>query len=296
MILVCYDKAIVEVPMKPLLKWAGGKARLAEPIAEAFGGPCRGRYMEPFCGSGAVFLHLRSRDRVRGALLADVNGKLMAYHQAIRDDVGGVLAALGAFPVEPGWQERFYEIREAYNRGPFEGPEHAARFVWLNRAAFNGLYRENRSGIFNVPVGRYNHLALPAPEHVRAVSALLQGVELVTASFHEVMGQAGPGDHVYCDPPYVPLTATANFTGYSKEEFGPKQQADLAWAARAAAAAGARVVLSNHDLPVVRQELYPQAAGFEHVARPEVARSISRAGATRGKVAEVIARIGPQAA
>jgi DNA adenine methylase len=278
--------------MRPLLKWAGGKARLAPRIREAFGAPCEGTYFEPFCGSGAVFFHLRAEGHVAHAVLSDVNPKLVAAHVAVRDRVEQVLRALERLPQED-WKERYYDVREAFNAGPWEGPEHAARFFWLNRAGFNGLYRENRRGAFNVPVGRYRRLSLPSPERFRQVSAALQGVELVTASFEAVLKRVAPGDHVYCDPPYVPLSVTASFTSYQKQAFGPEQQEALARHARRAAIRGARVVLSNHDLPLVRRELYPVDRGFEHVARPRVSRAISRKGSSRGPVGEVIARIGP---
>jgi DNA adenine methylase len=276
--------------MKPLLKWAGGKARLADQIAAAFGGPCRGTWYEPFLGSGAVFLHLRAAGLVERAVLADANDKLVAVHTAVRDDVEGVLRALGQLPTLD-WRERYYEVRESYNFGPHGGAEHAARFLWLNRAGYNGLYRENKKGEYNVPCGSYSALKLPEPEHFRAVSALLQGVELLAAPFHDVVRLADEGDHVYCDPPYVPLTETACFTGYCSLPFGLSEQKRLAYEARKAAYKGAIVVLSNHDLPVVRNELYPAAGGFRHVARPRVARAISRG--ARGSVPEVIAAIGP---
>jgi DNA adenine methylase len=276
--------------MKPLLKWAGGKARLAVQIDDAFGVRCSGTYFEPFVGSGAVFLHLRSLGRVKRAVLSDANPKLVAVHQAVRDDVDGLLEALSTLPIAD-WTARYYEVRESYNAGPFSGPLHAARFIWLNRAGYNGLYRENRRGEFNVPVGRYNELRLPDPDHFRSVSALLRDTEICAAPFADVMARAGAGDHVYCDPPYVPLSATACFTGYVGSGFGHPDQVALARSAKRAARAGAVVVLSNHDLPVVRDVLYPRRQGFRHVARPQVNRAISRG--PRGSVAEVIAAIGP---
>ena len=278
--------------MKPIMKWAGGKARLAEQIADAFGGPCEGTYYEPFLGSAAVYLHLKSKGLVNRAVLGDANDKLIEVHRAVRDDVEGLLARLDELPTGEDWREHYYDLREAYNNGPPKGTLHAARFIWLNRAGFNGLYRENKKGKFNVPVGRYTKLSIPKPEHFRAVSELLQGAELVTGSFEQLMREPGEQDHVYCDPPYVPLSETACFTGYCKAPFGIKEQKELALVARKAAFKGARVVLSNHDLPVVRNELYPSASGFQHVARPRVARAISRAARSRGRVAEVIAAIG----
>lgn len=278
--------------MKPILKWAGGKARLAAQIAAAFTNPCEGSYFEPFMGSGAVFLHLKTRGLIRRAVLSDANDKLIAAHKAVRDDVDGVLKALADLPMSD-WRERYYDVRKAYNEGPFEGNAHAARFFWLNRAGYNGLYRENRSGQFNVPLGRYAELKLPEEQHFREISALLQDTELLSAGFHEVLDRAGPGDHVYCDPPYVPLSSTACFTGYCSSPFDNEQQRSLARCARKAAGAGATVVLSNHDLPFVRDELYPPHEGFRHIARPLVARAISRG--ARGRVSEVIAAIGPLA-
>lgn len=281
--------------MKPLLKWAGGKARLAPRICAAFTNPCPGTYLEPFAGAGAVALYRLSQGHVTQVVLSDVNHKLIAVHRAVRDQVDDVLTELDALPKDD-WRERFYAVREAFNAGPFDGPAHAARFIWLNRAGFNGLYRENRSGDFNVPVGRYSRLALPDPGHFREMAELLRGVTLLSVDFREAMARAGRGDHVYCDPPYVPLTATANFTGYSKSPFGLREQHALAAAARQAALRGAEVVLSNHDTELVREHIYPVTEGFRHVARPQVARAISRSSDRRLAVGEVIAAIGPRAA
>lgn len=278
--------------MKPLMKWAGGKSRLAEQIAEAFGEPCKGTFFEPFVGSAAVFLYLYTTGRVKRAVLSDANPKLIEVHRAVRDDVEAVLRELDALPTDD-WRERYYEVRDAYNEGPWRGARHAARFLWLNRAGYNGLYRENRSGRFNVPVGRYARLSLPGAEHFRAVAKALRNTEIVCADFAEVMAGAGEGDHVYCDPPYVPLSETACFTGYCAEPFGIAEQKRLALSARRAAFKGARVVLSNHDLPVVRNELYPESGGFQHVSKPRVARAISRKATRRQAVTEVIAAIGP---
>ena len=275
---------------KPLLKWAGGKSRLAVDICEAFREPCSGTYFEPFVGSAAVFLDRRARRRIGKAVLSDVNSKLVETHRAVRDDVDGVIRALERIGTA-NWRERYYDVREAYNTGPWDGPDHAARFIWLNRACFNGLYRENRHGGFNVPIGSYTRLAIPEPAQFWEVSRLLQGVELVAGGFAAVLDRVRPGDQVYCDPPYVPLTATANFTGYSKEPFGPNEQMSLAQEAVRIGALGATVVLSNHDTPYVREHLYTDVAGFR-VSRIDVSRAISRDGASRRPVGEVIAAIG----
>lgn len=279
--------------MKPLLKWAGGKARLAPEISGAFDGPCRGTYVEPFLGSGAVFLHRRAAGEIVGdAVLGDANPKLIAFHTAIRDAVDDVLAEIAALPSED-WRAQYYIVREAFNAGPHDGPAHAARLLWLNRAGFNGLYRENQQGRFNVPCGSYKALRLPEETRVREVSAALEGVELVPGGFRDVMHRAGRDDQVYCDPPYVPLTRSADFTTYCQGGFDMVDQRALALEAQRAAFRGASVVLSNHDLPIVRTQLYPTSGGFRIHARPEVGRSISRSVNSRKPIHEVIARVGP---
>ncbi|MFT6234219.1 MAG: DNA adenine methylase [Myxococcota bacterium] len=279
--------------MKPILKWAGGKARLAPTISEAFRTKCKGTYYEPFIGSAAVYLHRKTAGEVSTAVLADINPKLVHVHCAIRDCLDDVLEELSKLPRE-GFEAHYYGVREQFNVGPYEGALHAARFIWLNRACFNGLYRENKKGFFNVPVGRYKKVSLPPVAAFRAVSEALQDAEIRVADFREIVALAGPNDQVYCDPPYVPLTATANFTGYAKGAFADAEQRALAYLARKAALSGALVVLSNHDTPYVVDDLYTKKAGFKHVARPRVARAISRAAAGRVKVGEVIASIGPR--
>lgn len=277
---------------KPLLKWAGGKSRLASQICDAFDSGCEGTFFEPFVGSAAVYLYRQSQGRVAEAVLSDVNPKLVALHRAVRDRVDDLLDELERLGTED-YRERYYDIRTAFNEGPHEGPAHAARFIWLNRAGFNGLYRENKKGQFNVPVGRYKRLSIPSEEDFRRVSELLQPAELRVGGFEEIMKAAGRRDQVYCDPPYVPLNATAAFTSYAGGGFGLDAQQALAHAAMKAAFRGAQVVLSNHDLPLVRNELYKESCGFRHVARPMVGRAISRKVKSRKKIKEVIASIGP---
>ena len=277
--------------MKPVLKWAGGKARLADRIADVFGRQCKGTYYEPFLGSAAVFLRLKTLGLVGRAVLSDVNAKLVAVHTSLRDNVDAVLVELARLPSDD-WQERYYEVRDRFNEGPHNGAEHAARFLWLNRTGYNGLYRENRQGRFNVPRGRYRGVRLPHEDHFREVSALLAEVELRSEPFAEVIRQAGPDDQIYCDPPYVPLDATSRFTDYCRLPFGHAEQLALAEASEAAAERGAHVVLSNHDLPIVREQIYPEARGFVHARDFGVRRAISCS--ARRQVRELIVEIRPE--
>lgn len=276
--------------MKPLLKWAGGKSKLVHRIAELFpSGVCSGTYYEPFLGSGSVFLHLRAWGKVERAVIGDINPKLVAFHIAIRDEVENVLDAMDNLPVT---NKDYYSVRDQFNTGEHVGAEHAALFVWLNRAGFNGLYRENRDGHNNVPVGNYDVVRLPGHDHVRRVSELLQGVDIRVSHFGPVIDEAGKNDLVYCDPPYIPLSETAMFTDYCSSPFGVDENLSLAKSAWCAARRGAAVVLSNHDTDAVRQHLYPESEGFRHES-VQVSRTIGQSG--RGRVAEILARIGPGA-
>lgn len=274
----------------PLLKWCGGKTKLAPAIDEAFGGPCRGRYIEPFLGSGSVFLYRVAAGRVSASnvALSDVNAKLMSFHRAVRDQWLSVSSCLALLPWTGPWRDAYTEIRAAFNAPGQSEIAQAARFVWLNKACFNGLYRENKAGHFNVPIGSYKTLSLPTPVHFGEVSRALQGAHLTARSFATAMLDVVAGDQVYCDPPYVPLNQTASFTTYSAGGFGQVQQKDLAVAARVAVKRGARVVLSNHDLPIVR-ELYE---GFEF-RELQVKRSVSCKGASRKPVGELLIIGGP---
>jgi DNA adenine methylase len=281
--------------MRPLVKWAGGKAKLADRIDAAFETRCTGTYFEPFCGGAAVFLYRRAKGNVGPAVLADANARLIGMYRAVQRDVEAVIDALAAMPELQGdaWPDTYYAVRAAFNADADGGPEQAARLLWLNRGCFNGLYRENRGGSFNVPVGRNKAMAPPRDDVVREVARLLEGVELLVAPFDVTLARAGAGDQVYCDPPYVPSLDGGGFTSYKSGGFDDAAQQALADAVVAAAARGATVVVSNHDTPAVRRELYPAARGFQVVEPLEVRRSISRHGPTRGPVAEVIARIGP---
>lgn len=281
--------------MKPVLKWCGGKARLAPTIAATLG-YCEGTYFEPFLGGGAVFLYLKARGLIDKAVLADANPKLMNVYRALRDDYAGLMAELDTLAQTVGddWKDYYYPIRVCFNDKPpnFEVPSpattrYAALLLWLNRACFNGLYRENRSGKFNVPVGSYKALNFPSPAAFLEVSTALQGVELLAQGFDVTMALPRRGDVVYCDPPYVPLGVDGGFTSYTRDGFTLDDQRSLAWWAGEAAGKGARVVLSNHDLPIVR-ELYE---GFE-LTSLQAARSISAGGSSRGKVGEVLAVAG----
>lgn len=270
---------------RPFLKWAGGKTRVVPRIRAALDGVAGERLVEPFVGSGAVFLNL---PRFRRLLIADVNADLVALYRIVHTQLDALIAETRPlFTPSHNTRDAYERLRAELNAAPVGGIARAARFVYLNRHGFNGLCRYNAAGSFNAPFGRYVGPGFPEAElratHTRLAEA--EQVEILHTDFRAVFAdRLAPGDVVYADPPYVPLSATASFTSYAADGFGAADQQALAAAARAAAARGIPVLLSNHDTPVVRA-LYEGA----HITSFPVRRSISRDGATRGDVAEVLA-------
>ncbi len=279
--------------MEPFLRWPGGKRRQAERIAARFIGRCEGTYYEPFMGSGAVFFHLRAEGRLPGhVVLSDINRRLMLSYLALRDDPTGVIEFMDWLPWGVDWRDNYFGIRKAYNEFADREPitSLCANLIWLNRAGFNGLYRENRKGEYNVPKGSATRLARPSREHLLAASALLQGTDLRVEPFHRVGRTAGEYSWIYADPPYVPTSATS-FTSYASTPFDAWSHRRLADHLQAAVDRGAAVVTSNADAPTVRLGLYPERKGWAHEVISE-RRSIGATGESRGTVRELLAFAG----
>ena len=276
---------------RPFLKWAGGKTQLLPQLRVA--APRRiDTYYEPFLGGGALFFALQAEQRFKRAVLSDSNAELINAYQQVRDQIDDLIAALAVHRrkyIEADAADRkayYYRIRAKRPTCPVG---RAARLIFLNKTCFNGLYRVNGSGRFNVPHGRYKNPAICDEGGLQAASRALQGVELLTADFAEAVQAAGPGDFVYCDPPYVPLSQTASFTAYTAADFGPAEQSRLAATAESLRARGAALLLSNSGHPDVAQ-LY-QDGGFQ-LETVEAARAINSNGAARGAVAEYLIHAG----
>jgi DNA adenine methylase len=271
-------------PGDPFLKWAGGKRKVVPHLLELLPERC-GCYHEPFVGGGALFFNLAAAQPspFAGAVLADGNQRLMRCYRAVRDEVEQVIRLLELYQVAHG-EDFFYKLR-ATDVDQGTDYEVAAWLIYLNRTAFNGLYRVNSKGGFNVPFGRYKAPVVCHAEHLRACSGLLQGVGLHDQGFDAVGERAQSGDVVYFDPPYVPLSDTASFTAYTRAGFGPDDQLRLRDLAVELAGRGITVLLSNHDTPAVR-ELY-DPVHFELRVVP-VARAINSKASKRGKVDELV--------
>jgi DNA adenine methylase len=265
---------------RPFLKWAGGKTQLADAII-ARRPPSFDVYHEPFVGSGAVFFALVRRGLVRRAVLSDINWELIETFIAIRDSVTDVMAILAEFPYS---RQFYYELRDRDPR-TLDRAERAARMIYLNKTGYNGLYRVNHQGKFNVPFGRYSNPTYYDPETLLAASRALQHAELRCEPFTAITQRAQPGDWVYFDPPYVPVSETANFTAYQAGGFGIAEQTLLRDICRTLTANNVFVTLSNSDTPIVHQ-LY--STGEFHIERLQARRAINCNATRRGPVFEVL--------
>lgn len=268
--------------MKPFLKWAGNKYPLIEQIKALL--PPGRRLVEPFVGSGALFLNTNFDEYI----LADVNADLInLYQQVQRLGPTFIEFARRFFRPENNNPDAYYRLRDRFNQLEL-GTEKAALFIYLNKHCYNGLCRYNRRGKFNVPFGRYVKPYFPETEllifHARAQKASFR-----VQPFEVTLMSAQDGDVVYCDPPYVPLSATANFTSYSMARFGDSEQQRLAELAVNLADQNIPVIISNHDTIFTRQ-VYRRASRLLFFP---VQRYISRNGAKRAKANELLAVFQP---
>jgi DNA adenine methylase len=274
------DSEARSVTAHPFLKWAGGKTALLHEILPRL--PKKiGTYYEPFVGGGAVFFALAFfNGRFKRAVIGDTNRELMQTYEAVAVNVEGVIKRLKEHVYD---EKRYYAVR-AQCWGELQPLAQAARFIYLNRTCFNGLYRVNRQGKFNVPFGHYTNPTICDEENLRAVSHVLRDVSTFTSlDFQNTVLTAERGDAVYFDPPYVPVSETANFTAYSAGGFGPEDQKRLHKVATDLAVRGVHVLLSNSDTPLVRK-LYK---GFK-IERVEAPRRVNSKASKRGNVGELL--------
>lgn len=270
-------------PMRPFLKWAGGKQQLLRQLTPLLP-PSFAGYAEPFVGSGALFFHLRSAGRLHGRVtLADSNPDLINSYRVIRDHIEELIELLAGHGRRHS-REHYYDTR-ALDRGGrrLDAVEQAARTIYLNRTCYNGLYRVNRQGQFNVPMGSYRNPAILQEKVLRAAHAALQGVTLEAVDYRLLQTEFRPGDFVYFDPPYQPSSTTANFTSYTADDFGEDDQRRLAALFRELGERGVYCMLSNSHTPLIR-ELYREF----RVEKVRARRMINSRGDKRGKVEELV--------
>lgn len=271
----------VDAAPAPFLKWAGGKRQLLARILRDVPREI-GTYYEPFIGGGAVFFGLvASGRRFERAVLGDANEELIRCYRAIQSNVEGVVAVLGRHKYE---RDHYYAVRERDPRRLSDAVA-AARVIYLNRCGYNGLYRVNSKGLFNVPFGRYVNPVICDASRLRAAARALAGVRLVHGDFDDTLRGAAERDFVYFDPPYVPLSRTASFTAYAKERFDAEAQTRLADRLRDLGARRVPALLSNSDCRETRL-LYE---GLPRQRVP-VRRAINSVAAGRGAVGELLVK------
>lgn len=298
-----------KVIAEPFLKWAGGKRQLLSQITARLPSDLMQnrvtKYCEPFVGSGAVFFFLTQRFRFARVRICDVNPDLMLAYSTVRDDVVALvdqLRALEDWYLSLGPSERqnyYYQVREQFNLNRSAAELHhsderrvtrTAQLIFLNRTCFNGLYRVNSKGDFNVPFGGYAYPRICDAENLAAVSRALQGVELVQGDFMACDDFIDSDTFVYFDPPYRPLTVSSSFTSYARNGFDDNEQLRLAHYFQTLNGRHARLMLSNSDPQTANpaDEFLTRAyAGF-HIGRVSASRAINSDARKRGKITELL--------
>lgn len=275
---------LLEEKPKPFVKWVGGKRQLLRQFRELGLYPLDGfnpitnTYFEPFVGGGAVFFDLFPKK----AELSDLNKELVTTYNVIKNDVESLIKSLKKHKHD---KEYFLKIR-AKDLNKLSDLEIASRFIYLNRTCFNGMYRVNSRGEFNVPFGKYNNPLICDEENLRRVSKALQKVSIKHQDYKEVLKKAKSGDFIYFDPPYHPVSKTASFTSYTAESFLDKEQIELRDTFVELHKRGCFVMLSNSDAPFIN-EIYSKIKGVK-INKIMAGRAINSKASGRGKITEVL--------
>lgn len=264
----------------PIVKWVGGKRQLMFELLKNMPKDYN-RYFEPFIGGGALFFELQPNN----AYISDMNEELINLYQVVRDNVDELITDLQKHDIS---KEYFMEIRNIDRTEEYQNwsdIKKASRFIYLNRTCFNGMYRVNSKGEFNVPFGHYKNPRILDENNLRNCSHLLQRTEIKQADFSEILKKVKKGDFVYFDPPYVPLNETSSFTSYTKEGFDIDMQFKLRDVCDELDSMGVKFMLSNSDTKLVN-ELY---ANYE-IKKVFASRQINANADGRGKITEVLVR------
>ena len=288
---------------KPFLKWAGGKGQLLSQLAAHLPHQINGEpftYIEPFVGGGAMlFYMLQHFGNIRKAIVNDVNEDLILTYRTIRDDVETLIGVLSrieheylAIDSQEERSARFYDVREQYNQHTGNSIERAAQLIFLNKTCFNGLYRVNGKGLFNVPFGRYANPTICNAPLLRADSQLLQraNIEICQGDYQQTIAHVEGLTFVYLDPPYRPLDATSSFTAYAKGDFNDDDQRQLAAFCHQLSDAGCYWMESNADCSAKNPEdrFFEELYQDYRIERVNAARFINANASKRGKLTELL--------
>ncbi|MEG3933383.1 MULTISPECIES: DNA adenine methylase [unclassified Microcoleus] len=278
---------------RPFLKWAGGKTRLIGQYQPYFPEKFT-TYYEPFLGGGAVFFYLAQQHPGLQAVLTDINPELINAYRCVRDKVEELIELLFDHQSEHSKDNKdyYYSVR---SRSYTTDTEKAARLIYLNKTCYNGLYRENSKGEFNVPIGRYKNPNICQADLLRSVSSLLAPAQIEVRKFDEILDFAtSREDFVYFDPPYYPISATSNFTTYSRDNFKESEQLKLRDIFAQLAERGVKVMLSNSNCDFI-EKIYRDTQAFPNKSLPKLieisaSRGINSNSLKRGKIKELLIR------
>lgn len=277
-------KIISERP-KPFVKWVGGKRQLLKQFKnlnlyppQGFN-PVKNTYFEPFVGGGAVFLDLLPKK----AVLSDLNSELITTYKVVKNDVNKLIKLLKTYKYD---KDFFLKIRSKPTKD-LSDVQIAAKFIYLNRTCFNGLYRVNSKGEFNVPFGSYNNPLICDEDNLKKISKALKNVKIYNEDYKNVLKKAKKDDFIYFDPPYYPVNRTSSFTGYTAEGFFEKEQAELRDIFFTLHKRGCFVMLSNSDTPFINK-LYSNLDKKVMIHKIEANRNINSKASGRRKINEVL--------
>ena len=286
--------------IKPFIKWAGGKSQLLDEIRKKYP-PKIERYCEPFVGGGAVMLDVLANCKPREVMINDINKELVNTYKQVQRNIDELIAILEVLQ-EKFWKadieerkiiytserNRFNELKFATDNK--NNVELAALFIFLNKTCFNGLYRVNRDGLFNVPIGSYKFPPICDSENLRTISKLMKNVIIHCGNYSECYDFIDSQTFVYIDPPYRPLTVTSSFTSYSENKFGDNEQIELGKFVDKVSSKGATIVLSNSDPKNVddKDEFFDDLYGKYNIQRVSAKRRINSKGDKRNNVNELL--------
>lgn len=298
---VRYEKSKT-VTLKPFVKWVGGKSQLVEQIEKMLptdGEKVLTKYAEPMVGGGALFFSILSKYDFEELYISDINAELINAYQAVKNDVNNLIAKLNEMQMlflpmdENGRKYFYYTVRERFNSTTLTeetATEKAAQFIFLNKTCFNGLYRVNRKGQFNVPMGAYKNPTICDDENLRNIHEALQNVTIVCGDYSLSKSFIDKDTFVYLDPPYRPISETSGFTSYNSDVFDDNEQIRLSKFIDEINRSGAKIVLSNSDPKNVNEDdnFFDDLYKNYKINRVEASRAINSKGDKRGKINELL--------
>lgn len=298
---VRYEKTH-KVELKPFVKWVGGKGQLIEEIEKMLpsdGEKVLTKYAEPMVGGGALLFNVLSRYQFDELYISDINPELINAYIAIKQNVEALIKRLNEMQMtflpldENGRKYYYYNVRDKFNTVKLSdstSAEKAAYFIFLNKTCFNGLYRVNRKGLFNVPIGSYKNPTICDADNLRNIHEALQNVTIVCGDYSQSQSFIDSETFVYLDPPYRPISETSAFTSYNSDAFDDNEQIRLAKFIDEINATGAKIVLSNSDPKNVNEEdnFFDNLYKNYKINRVEASRAINSKGDKRGKINELL--------